>query len=119
MKKSSAIHLTLTATAVALVAGCAEKRPEQRLRGYCDPKNQQVCYEQPRAGYIPMYYPMYFGGYYYNSQGYAYDRPGGTRIASAPKPLLNRSVTTSATSKGSSSRGGFGSTALGRSTVSS
>ena len=100
MKKSAAVQLTLVTALAASAAGCGPERPRQTWRGYCDPNQPEVCDESPRTGYVPTYYPMYWGGYYYNDRGTALTRPGGTVVTTAPRPVV--------------SRGGFGGIGAGR-----
>lgn len=104
MKKSSAIRLTLVSSLAMSAVACAEPKPEgpqQSFRGYCDPADETRCESQPRAGYHPVFIPMYWGGYYYDSRGVARTRPGGPVARSAPASNV--------------SRGGFGSIGAARS----
>jgi hypothetical protein len=101
MKKSAAVQLTLVSALAASAAGCGPDRPRQSLRGYCDPARPEVCEQEPRVGYVPHYYPVYWGGYYYDSRGTARTAPGGRVVTSAPRPVV--------------SRGGFGGIGGGRS----
>lgn len=101
LKKSSAVRLTLVSALTVGAAACSDDRPRQTLRGYCDPQRPDVCEQSPRAGFVPMYYPIYHGGYYYDSRGTARTAPGGTVVRNAPRPTV--------------SRGGFGSIGSGRS----
>lgn len=100
MKKSSAVRLTLVSALAAGAAGCADNRPKQTMRGWCDPERPEVCEERPRTGYVPMYFPIYHGGYYYDNRGIARTSPGGTVVRNAPRPTV--------------SRGGFGRIGSGR-----
>jgi uncharacterized protein YgiB involved in biofilm formation len=102
LKKSTAIRLTLVSSMAIGAASCGrEERPTQTMRGYCDPNNPEVCEQQPRTGFIPMYYPIFWGGYYYDNRGVARTRPGGPIARNAPAPSI--------------SRGGFGRTGSVRS----
>ncbi|HEX2207363.1 MAG TPA: hypothetical protein VHG93_06750 [Longimicrobium sp.] len=101
MKKSTAIRLTLVSSMALTAAACGEERPTQTMRGYCDPANPDVCEQQPRTGYVPMYYPILWGGYYYDNRGVARTRPGGPVAHGAPAARV--------------SRGGFGTIGSGRS----
>jgi hypothetical protein len=101
LKKSTAIRLTLVSSMALGAASCGERRPTQTMRGYCDPNNPEVCEQQPRTGYVPMYYPVFWGGHYYDNRGVARTRPGGPIARNAPAPHV--------------SRGGFGRTGSGRS----
>ena len=100
LKKSSAVRLTLVSALAAGAAGCADDRPKQTMRGWCDPERPEVCEERPRTGYVPMYFPIYHGGYYYDNRGYARTSPGGAIVRNAPRPTV--------------SRGGFGRIGSGR-----
>jgi uncharacterized protein YgiB involved in biofilm formation len=101
LKKSTAIRLTLVSSLALGAASCGEDRPRQTMRGYCDPNNPEVCEDRPRAGYVPMFFPVMWGGYYYDNRGVARTRPGGPVARNAPAPHV--------------SRGGFGRTGSGRS----
>ena len=103
MKKSTAIRLTLVSALAAGAAGCGreEEGPVQTMRGWCDPENETVCSEEPRSGFVPMFIPLYYGGFYYDNRGVARTRPGGPVATSAPRARV--------------SRGGFGRTGAGRS----
>jgi uncharacterized protein YgiB involved in biofilm formation len=101
LKKSTAIRLTLVSSIAMGAASCGESRPTQTMRGYCDPANPEVCEERPRSGFVPMYYPIFWGGYYYDNRGTARTRPGGPIARNAPAPSV--------------SRGGFGRTGSVRS----
>jgi hypothetical protein len=103
LKKSTAIRLTLVSSLTVGALGCAERQPEgpqQSFKGYCDPADENRCESQPRTGYMPVFIPMYFGGYYYDSRGVARTRPGGPIARNAPPSQV--------------SRGGFGRTGVGR-----
>ena len=103
LKKSSAVRLTLVSSATLGALACAEQQPEgpsQTFAGYCDPADETRCESQPRAGYVPVFIPMYWGGYYYDSRGTARTRPGGPVARSAPASQV--------------SRGGFGRTGVSR-----
>lgn len=100
MKRSAAVHLTLVTSLAAGAAACGPDRPRQTLRGYCDPASPEVCVEQPRSGYVPMYYPIFWGGMYYDRRGVARTGPGGRVVQGAPRPVV--------------ARGGFGGTGSGR-----
>jgi hypothetical protein len=101
VKKSTAIRITLVSSLALAAAGCGEEeRPEQTFRGYCDPADETRCESQPRAGYYPMFYPVFWGGFYYDSRGVARTSPGGPVARNAPAPRI--------------SRGGFGSTGRAR-----
>lgn len=99
VKKSTAIRLTLASSLVG-AAGCAEKGPTQTVKEYCDPNGWEVCSDQPRAGYAPVFFPIFWGGYYYDDRGVARTRPGGPVARNAPAARI--------------SRGGFGRTGSGR-----
>jgi len=104
VKKSTAIQLTLVSALTMGAAACGREEedwPQQTMRGYCDPNNPEVCDERPRAGFVPMFIPIYWGGYYYDNRGMARTRPGGAIVSSAPRPRV--------------SRGGFGRIGAGRS----
>lgn len=105
MKKSTAVTLTLVTT-VALSA-CGRDRPEQRVAGYRDPSDTTRVSSTPRAGYVPFYFPVFVGGGYYDSRG-VYRRSGAARGGT----YANGSH------QGTTTRGGFGSTGVGRSTYS-
>lgn len=92
MKKSTAIRLTLVSTLALGAAGCSrrEEGPTQTLRGYCDPNDETRCEQSPRAGYVPMFYPIFWGGYFYDSRGVARTGPGGAVVANAPRPSVSR-----------------------------
>lgn len=110
MKKSTAIRLTLVSSLAVGAAACGPSRgPEQTFRGYCDPNDETRCESQPRTGYYPMYYPIFWGGYYYDSRGVARTSPGGTVVRNAPASRVGRAAPSSTVS-----RGGFGSTGAGR-----
>ncbi|HEX8431957.1 MAG TPA: hypothetical protein VF625_11740 [Longimicrobium sp.] len=100
MKKSSVVRLTLVSAFAAGAAACSDDRPRQSMRGYCDPQRPDVCQEQPRSGFVPMFIPMYYGGMYYDNRGTARTAPGGPVVRNAPRPVV--------------SRGGFGRTGAGR-----
>lgn len=102
MKKSTAVRLTLVSALATGGAACSDDRPRQTQRGWCDPERPEVCEDRPRSGYVPMYYPIYWGGMYYDNRGTARTGPGGTVVRNAPRPTI--------------SRGGFGRTGAGRST---
>ena len=110
MKKSTAIRLTLVSSMALGAASCGrEDRPTQTMRGYCDPNNPDVCEQQPRSGYVPMFYPIFWGGYYYDNRGMARTRPNGPIARNAPAPQISRGGfgrTGSVRSSGSSGRGG-------------
>lgn len=103
MKKSTAIRLTLVSafTLGASACGQREEGPRQTMRGWCDPDQPEVCEDRPRAGFVPMFIPMYWGGYYYDNRGTARTRPGGAVVTNAPRPAVVR--------------GGFGRTGTTRS----
>jgi hypothetical protein len=90
LKKSTAIRLTLVSSMALGAASCGESRPQQTMRGYCDPNNPEVCERQPRSGYVPMFYPIFWGGYYYDNRGVARTRPGGPIARNAPTPSVAR-----------------------------
>lgn len=100
MKKSSAVRLTLVSALAAGAAACSDDRPRQTMRGYCDPQRPEVCDNRPRAGFVPMYFPIYHRGVYYDNRGIGRTGPGGTVVRNAPRPTV--------------SRGGFGRTGSGR-----
>ena len=118
MKRSQTIRLTLAASAALLVGACStrEERPQQEVRCYQDPNDPSVCTPQRHAGFVPLFYPMFFGGTYYNQRG---------RVA-APPPVNSpayraaaaRSVGTTFGANGAVAKGGFGSTGMGRAVVS-
>jgi hypothetical protein len=101
LKKSTAIRLTLASTLVVGASACSEKGPEQQVRAWCDPDNEQVCTDRPRTGFVPMFIPIYHGGYYYDQRGVARTGPGGAIARGAPRSSVTR--------------GGFGRTGSGRS----
>jgi hypothetical protein len=113
LKRSSTIRLTLAASAAVLVASCSpDPEPEQQVRCYQDPDDPSVCVPERHAGYMPLFYPMFFRGVYYSQYG---------RVA--PPPPINspayraaaaRSVGTTFGANGAVARGGFGSTGTGR-----
>jgi hypothetical protein len=113
LKRSSTIHLTLAASAAMLVASCSSRtEPEQQVRCYQDPSDPSVCVPERHAGYVPLFYPMFFRGTYYSEYG---------RVAPAPpinspayRAAAARSVGTTFGAKGPVARGGFGSTGMGR-----
>ena len=90
MKKSAAIRLTLVSSMALGAASCGPDRPRQAMRGYCDPANPEVCEDRPRSGYVPMYYPIMWGGYYYDNRGVARTGPGGAVVRNAPAPRVTR-----------------------------
>ena len=104
LKKSTAIRLTLASTLVLGAGACSsrEEQPTQTLRGYCHPDDETWCEDRPRAGFVPVFFPMYWGGYYYDNRGVARTSPGGPIARGAPVARV--------------SRGGFGATGAGRST---
>ena len=118
MKRSQTIRLTLAASAAILVGACSsrEERPQQQVQCYQDPNDPSVCTQERRAGYMPLFYPMFFGGTYYNQRG---------RVA-APPPVnspayqaaASRSVGTTFGPNGAVAKGGFGSTGRSRAVVS-
>ena len=117
MKRSRTIRLTLAASAALLVGACSsrEERPEQQVRCYQDPNDPSVCTQERRAGFVPMFYPMFFMGRFYNQQG---------RVAAPPPPnspayraAASRSVGTTFGANGAVAKGGFGSTGAGRAAV--
>ena len=118
MKRSRTIRLTLAASAALLVGACSsrEERPQQQVQCYQDPNDPSVCTPERHAGFVPLFYPMFFGGTYYNQRG---------RVAAAPpinspayRAAASRSVGTTFGAKGAVARGGFGSTGMGRAVVS-
>ena len=101
VKKSTAIRLTLVSSLALGAVSCGEEQgPEQSFKGYCD-ENGDQCQSEPRAGYHPTFFPVFFGGYYYDSRGVARTRPGGPIARNAPASRV--------------SRGGFGRTGSVRS----
>jgi len=102
VKKSAAVRLTLVSALAAGAAGCADDRPEQTMRGWCDPERPEVCEDEPRRGFVPMFFPIYHRGIYYDNRGIGRTGPGGAVVANAPRPTV--------------SRGGFGRTGMGRGT---
>lgn len=60
MKKTTAITLTLLST-VALAA-CDTSRKERVLAGYRDPTDTTRVSSTRRAGYVPFYRTVYYGG---------------------------------------------------------
>ena len=114
MKRSQTIRLTLAASAALLVGSCSsrEEPRQQQVRCYQDPNDPTVCTPQRHAGYIPVFFPMFYGGTYYNQYG---------RVAPAPpvntpayRAAAARSVGTTFGANGAVAKGGFGSTGLGR-----
>lgn len=102
MKKSAAVRLTLVSALATGASACADDdRPQQTMRGWCDPERPEVCEDRPRTGFVPMYFPIYHGGYYYDNRGLARTGPGGAVVRNAPRPVV--------------SRGGFGRIGAGRS----
>jgi hypothetical protein len=110
LKKSTAIRLTLVSSMALGAASCGEDRPRQTMRGYCDPANPDVCEQQPRAGYVPMFFPIMWGGYYYDNRGVARSGgPGGPIARSAPAPVVSRGgFGRTGTVRSGSGRGGVG-----------
>jgi hypothetical protein len=115
VKKSRAIQLTLVSALALSAAACSSNKkeegdwPEQSMRGYCDPNKPEVCQQQPRAGFVPMFIPMYWGGHYYDNRGVARTRPGGAVVVGAPKPAISRGgFGRTGTVRGSSGRGVVG-----------
>lgn len=113
MKRSSTIQLTLAASVAMLVASCSSRsEPEQEVQCYQNPNNPSECVQERRAGYVPLFFPMFFRGMYYSQSG---------RVA-APPPVNSpeyraaaaRSVGTTFGPKGAVAKGGFGSTGMGR-----
>jgi hypothetical protein len=100
VKKSAAVRLTLVSALAAGAAACADDRPQQTMRGWCDPESPEVCDDQPRAGFVPMFFPIYHRGIYYDNRGIGRTGPGGAVVRNAPRPVV--------------SRGGFGRTGSGR-----
>ncbi|HEY0037336.1 MAG TPA: hypothetical protein VGB66_11640 [Longimicrobium sp.] len=100
MKKSAAVRLTLVSALAAGAAACADDRPQQTMRGWCDPESPEVCDDQPRAGFVPIFFPIYHRGIYYDNRGIGRTGPGGAVVRGAPRPSV--------------SRGGFGRTGSGR-----
>jgi hypothetical protein len=92
LKKSIAIRLTLVSSMAVGAGACAEKErgPEQSFKGYCDPADENRCESEPRAGYHATYFPIFWGGYYYDSRGVARTRPGGPVARSAPAAQVSR-----------------------------
>lgn len=122
MKKSNFINLTLVMSTAVLVTAC-QRQPKQQLKGYCDPSRPDICYSQPRTGFIPYYYPMFLGSTYYDSYGRVAPAPPANSVAyrQAYSRSLNAgtikgpsSVTSRSTSTGTASKGGFGSIGGGR-----
>ena len=118
MKRSRTIRLTLAASAAILVGSCSsrEERPQQQVRCYQDPNDPSVCTQERRAGCVPLFYPMFFAGRYFNQQG---------RVAAPPpvnspdyRAAASRSVNTTFGPNGAVAKGGFGSTGSGRAVVS-
>ena len=101
VKKSTAIRLTLASSMAVGAAGCGrEEGPTQTVDRYCDPNSWEVCSDQPRPGYAPVFFPIFWGGYYYDQRGVARTAPGGPIARNAPAARV--------------SRGGFGRTGSGR-----
>ncbi|HEX2205483.1 MAG TPA: hypothetical protein VHG91_19385 [Longimicrobium sp.] len=92
MKKSTAIRLTLAYTFALGAAACGreEEGPTQAQRGWCDPDDETQCATEPRSGYVPVFYPIWFGGYYYDSRGVARTGPGGAVVRNAPRSSVTR-----------------------------
>ena len=93
MKKSTAIRLTLASTFALGAAACGrqeEEGPTQAQRGWCDPDDETQCTTEPRSGYVPVFYPHWFGGYYYDSRGVARTGPGGAAVRGAPRSSVTR-----------------------------
>jgi len=59
MRKTTAITLTLV---TAAAAACGGSRDERVLAGYRDPRDSTRVSATPRAGYVPFYRPVYYGG---------------------------------------------------------
>jgi hypothetical protein len=109
LKKSTAIRLTLVSSMALGASSCGEDRPTQTMRGYCDPANPEVCDERPRTGFVPMFYPIFWGGYYYDNRGVARTRPGGPIARGAPAPAVSRGgFGRTGTVRSGSGRGGVG-----------
>lgn len=109
MKKSTAIRLTLVSSMALGAAACGEDRPRQTMRGYCDPNNPDVCEDRPRTGYVPMFFPIMWGGYYYDNRGVARTGPGGPIVRGAPAPTVTRGgFGRTGSARGVSARGGSG-----------
>jgi hypothetical protein len=100
LKKSAAVRLTLVSALATGASACADDQPEQTMRGWCDPERPEVCEDRPRSGFVPMYFPIYHRGIYYDNRGTARTGPGGTVVRNAPRPVV--------------SRGGFGRTGVSR-----
>lgn len=118
MKKSSKISLTLASMASILVAtACGTSGPQMSVRCYQDPRNPNVCEPIMHTGYVPIYYPMFYNGYYYGPMGYRTSAPlvGSSDYTAARARASGTSFgSNGAASRGSVTRGGFGSTAAGR-----
>lgn len=133
------ITLGLAGLAAGLVAACGDPAPRQAIRQYCDPQQPTVCVTERRAGYTPVYWPMFFNGYYYGPGGYitsppamgttdytiARQRAVSTTFSPTGTPSRTTSAVGGATSTGTGtqranpvSRGGFGSSASGRAAAS-
>lgn len=116
MKRTS--QITLTLMTAAMVAGCAQQTQKQRVKCYQHPSNPSVCSQNRVGGYVPVYYPMFTGGYYYDSYGRSYSENHPTYKSAATRytATTGRSLPSSVKANGGSvSRGGFGSTGAGRS----
>ncbi|HEU0054098.1 MAG TPA: hypothetical protein VFQ39_13020 [Longimicrobium sp.] len=100
MKKSTAIRLTLVSTLAVGASACADRGPEQQVREWCDPDDPAMCSREPRAGFVPIFVPIYHGGYYYDQRGVARTAPNGPVARNAPRSSV--------------SRGGFGRTGSSR-----
>jgi hypothetical protein len=91
LKKSTAIRLTLVSSLAVVPASCGQSQgPEQTVRAYCDPNDETRCESQPRTGYMPVFYPIFWGGYYYDTRGVARTSPGGPIARSAPAARVSR-----------------------------
>lgn len=129
MKKSRSVTLTLAALASSLVAACgrdtgtemANAKPTQTVRCYQDPAQPDVCVQIQRQGYVPMYYPLFYNGFYYGPTGYIAPSPAvGTADYNSARA---RSQGTTFSPRGNPVRapvirGGIGATGTGRSAVS-
>ena len=116
MKRSSQVQLTLAAGALALVTACAGRdEPRQQVRCYQNPPKPEECVQERRSGYLPLYYPIFFHGRYFNQYG----RQAATPPIGSPQyqAAASRAVGTTFTANGPVARGGFGSTGAGRGAV--
>jgi hypothetical protein len=112
VKRSRTVRLTLAASATLLVASCGRDEPEQQVRCYQDPDDPSVCTPERHAGYVPMFFPMFYGGRYYNQYGRV--APSPPVNSPAYRAAASRAVGTTFGRNGAVAKGGFGSTGMGR-----